>query len=186
MCLLANVLIEGSFLPLFYLLIALCHEAGHLCAFYFFSRKISSIQFVGFGIKIQKGSHLTYVEEMIVALVGPMVNIIFGIIFLFIHTTFHSVIYLSFAAANFAYAVLNLLPLSPLDGYKILKDIILYKIEYNQAKKLLFSVHIFSIIIIFLIVITMIALRIMNFSLISVMIVLLINALSSLVRQEMM
>lgn len=182
--LVANVLIVGDLSPLLYISVAFCHEIGHLLCFKVFCRKISFLQFVGFGIKIESKSRLSYREETTVALAGPILNVLLGCVFIALHCYYHRAVLLSFSLANFSYALLNLLPLSPLDGYKVLKDIILYKLEYQSANRCLFIIHIASMIMITITIALLIIYKADNISLLCIMFVLLLNAVTALLRHD--
>ena len=98
---------------------AIIHECGHI----FFAEKNKASELpeaclTGFRIKIHG---MSYREEMLVAMGGPLFNFAVGILFSFAFrsTPFHSYSAV-FAMTNFMTAFSNLLPIEGYDGYKIL------------------------------------------------------------------
>lgn len=93
---------------LYVLLFSLLHEAGHIAALYLLGGKADEIIFSFYGIGLKHSSVLKKSSEMIFLLGGVTVNLIF--VLLRIKTEI-----------NLALLILNILPLYPLDGGRILK-----------------------------------------------------------------
>ncbi len=93
------------------LLAAVCHEGGHLAVGRLRGRRLKCLELTAAGARMEfMGERmLGYGEEMAVALAGPAVNLLLG------WGSAAAGAYL-FAAANFALAGVNLLPILPLDG----------------------------------------------------------------------
>ena len=127
--LLITLLISGisneimSFLDKYYIcmLFVTFHELSHILAGSLFSKKLSRI-FIGisgmtaffkydFGIR----DRIYYIKETIIFLAGPLANILIAYFFNDVKFVFEINIFL---------AILNLLPIYPLDGYNILKNIL--------------------------------------------------------------
>ncbi len=90
------------------------HECGHLLAMLFLQRKVTSIKFGYFGIKIfTDRKFLPEMKEASIASGGPVINL-FAAAILFIAGQEN------FAIMNLALAFFNLLPVSILDGGHIL------------------------------------------------------------------
>ena len=99
---------------LYALVFSLIHEAGHLVAMLFFGVVPERIVFEIHGIRIDKSlSALSYGKECIVALAGPLMNTIFLLIF--IRDT-SSLLF----SVNLCLLLVNLLPVSSLDGGRLL------------------------------------------------------------------
>lgn len=94
---------------------ALIHEIGHLAAIYTVKKEYKSTpraDISGFRIEVR---NLSYKEEMICALAGPLINLVLGILLLLL---FDSEYALVFSALNIMTALSNLLPVRGYDGYK--------------------------------------------------------------------
>ena len=105
---------QSSFLPLIFLA-ALVHELGHLIAIWGFGGTVRSvsISFLGAKIEYSRGRQ-SYVAEAIVALAGPMCNLIVAFCFAQFGTSGGDAFF--FAGANLLLGLFNLLPISALDG----------------------------------------------------------------------
>lgn len=180
---LSNMLISGSFAPLGYISIAVFHEIGHLLAIKGVGKQAKDIRFVGFGIQIKKEDILSYKEEIIVALAGPAANLLAGAILLVPLIISDAKWLLNFFAANLFYAVLNLLPLPPLDGYKIVSGAIHIHFAYYKAHAVMRLITGATISVLLIFSICLMLLKIYNFSLILILVLLIFNASISLFSQ---
>lgn len=171
---LSNILISGSFYPIFYALAALLHETGHVLALYFYGHKVDNIKFVGFGIRIDKSCMLSYRQEIVVSLAGPLMNVFLCSLFGILHIVLKERFLLEICFANAGYAFLNLLPLPPLDGYKIIKDTAFTALPVRYADLLVKTVNVVTVLMILLFVLCS---RYNNFSLYLVILVLLLNTI---------
>lgn len=137
-----HILNKISFHPLFYLItivmlitglfkhfilflfIIITHELGHLLAILIFKWHIKEIVFLPFGglILIEDDINKPLIEEFIITLMGPLFQLI--ILYLFPRLSYISIPLLLF----------NLIPLYPLDGFKIVNiffnKIIPFKYSY--------------------------------------------------------
>lgn len=121
-----------------FMILALIHECGHLVCGICLGLKPSSIKItpVGFQIlfknyiqdyntKIQKGNEVC-IKKIAIAFAGPLVNIFIAIIAFFmpqnIAISKETLIY-----TNLMLTIFNLLPIYPLDGGRILKEIVTIK-----------------------------------------------------------
>ena len=111
------------------MLFAFVHELGHLIAGILLKLKPRSLSIMPFGISITFETYgykkLIEIKKIIIALAGPITNIIIAIITIFLHisTSLKEMIIYS----NILIAIFNLMPLYPLDGGRILKGIIRLK-----------------------------------------------------------
>lgn len=124
--------------------IILIHELGHFLTALFFKWNIDKVIILPFGgITIFK-EHLDkpLLQELLIALAGPLFQIIFLIVFK------NNVIFINY---NIAILLFNLLPIYPLDGSRIL-NVILNKFisfKYSHIVSLVIS-YIFIILILFM------------------------------------
>ena len=117
------------------MILALIHECGHLVCGICLGLKLSSIKItpVGFQIlfknyiqdyntKVRKGNEVC-IKKIVIAFAGPLVNIFIAIIAFFMPQNMaiskETLIY-----ANLMLTMFNLLPIYPLDGGRILKEIV--------------------------------------------------------------
>lgn len=107
---------------------AALHEGGHLIPIYLFGEKPNKIILTPFGIRIERkeNNSLSFLKEAICAFSGPLVNLILALIF---RKT-------SFSHINLSIALLNLLPCEPLDGSKILENILKIKFTREKVEKI--------------------------------------------------
>lgn len=114
---------------------ALLHEVGHLCSGLALGFKPKTMQMTPFGFQITfktcledcnqkkgKGNELC-IRKIVIYLAGPMINIFIVFICLLWNTELiipkETIIY-----SNLLLAIFNLLPIYPLDGGRILKEMI--------------------------------------------------------------
>ena len=117
---------------------ALLHEIGHMVTGILLGFKMPvglSIGFEGnvdnYNKKIGKTSILT-LKKMIIALNGPITNLIFVVIFSIFSIKIFEIQRETIIYANILIGLFNLLPIYPLDGGRILKYIL--KILYGNEK----------------------------------------------------
>ena len=103
------------------ILVAFLHELGHMLMINLFTNKRASLpiaNITGFRIRI---SELSYKEELLVSLGGPLINLIFGLPFAFISADSAPLTYLKeFGIINLVTMVSNLFPIESFDGYRII------------------------------------------------------------------
>lgn len=109
-----------SFLDKYYIciLFVIFHELSHILIGSLLSKRLSRI-FIGisgmtafFKYDFKRRNRLYYIKETIIYLAGPLSNILIAYFFMDIKLLFEINIFL---------AILNLLPIYPLDGYNILR-----------------------------------------------------------------
>ena len=116
------------------ILFAVIHEIGHLLAGLALGMKPESIKLMPYGLsisfklipkdinkKIGKGN-LLEIKKIIVAMAGPLTNLMIILIILHINIDLFS--YLIVIYANLLIMIFNLIPIYPLDGGRILKGIL--------------------------------------------------------------
>ena len=98
----------------------LLHEAGHIFAFFITSSGVPSLEGRPFGFILMPSHPLSYKSELVIALFGPLFNLSFGIALLFLSLPTPSDTQYYFIVLNIMTAIYNLLPISFLDGGRIL------------------------------------------------------------------
>ncbi len=94
------------------------HEAGHILAGRFFSIEIKKVIITPIGeTAIMKNiDSVSFWKRLIVFFAGPLINIIFGVVFFLLDSD----MFVFAKNVNFMIAFFNLLPIYPLDGGRIL------------------------------------------------------------------
>ena len=159
--------INFSIYALIILACILIHELGHIILIKLHKYKILDVEITPCGINIIINGLAPYKTDILIALGGPVFNIIAaGLIFLLIQGAGNSSI-LTFAfLTNIIYAALNLFPVASLDGGRVLACIL--KIYFPET----IARNIFAVIsAVFLIILSICALFILmltgyNFSLV--------------------
>lgn len=112
---------------------ALIHECGHIFAGLILKLKPKKLNIIPFGLSVTFESYeykkLVETKKILIALAGPLTNILICIISLFIHMDYslkQTIIY-----SNILVALFNLIPIYPLDGGRILKGLIKLKCKNN-------------------------------------------------------
>lgn len=111
-----------------FLLALTLHELGHLTVLTLFHHPVRGITMGAGGAKIETDT-LTYRQEWMSAAAGPAVNLASAALLLRIEPVF--------ALINLGLAAVNLLPLYPLDGGRILRAALLTHLPQDQAAQIL-------------------------------------------------
>lgn len=131
--LISYMLIEGTFDPLLILLFSLLHEAGHLLAIRALGGKTRELrgQGQGFGLSVEG---LSYQGELLAAAAGPAMSLVLAAFFAVFALWRGSKDLWFCAFANFALAGMNLLPVLPLDGGRILNAFLALHCTPDRAR----------------------------------------------------
>lgn len=118
------------------MLFALIHEMGHLITGILLGFKPTRLEIMPYGLsvgfevkcedynkKIKKGNILV-IKKLIIATAGPLTNLIITIIFLIFNITFLGIERELIIYANILIGIFNLIPIYPLDGGRIVKNIL--------------------------------------------------------------
>lgn len=120
--------------------IVVIHELGHVVAAQHYGWKVAEIQLLPFGgvAVIDEQGSVTAVEEIVVALAGPLQNaLMIALALVMKSTALWSDGWVDyFVQANMWIALFNLLPILPLDGGKVLQALLSYRISYYHTLKL--------------------------------------------------
>jgi len=124
---------------LYIILSAVLHEIAHIYAMKKCGLDIKEIALKPFGIniKIKDGKYIAYKKEILIALAGPIANLLAAIIvFLFNIFIYRFEAGVFIVVVNLLLAFLNLLPIDRLDGGEILKNLLLMKFEPYTVDKI--------------------------------------------------
>lgn len=123
---------DGSGVLLWGAIAALLHEIGHIVAAALFGGRVEALSLSAAGAELRfcYSSGLSYGHECLVALAGPAVNLLFGVPALWLREYLPAVVCLSIG-------VFNLLPILPLDGGRILFNLVAERFGPNVADRVL-------------------------------------------------
>jgi len=119
--------------------VVLIHELCHLLAALCVNAKVYSIIIMPFGMTLRLDSSLirSPKKEVIVAMAGPVSNICMLLVGILFYRFFPSLNGLLFLFINLAMLLLNLMPVPPLDGGRILRAAVIHKMGLFPALKVL-------------------------------------------------
>ena len=104
------------------------HELGHIICLIIFKRKIQQIVIMPFGGLIKLDGYISnpIFEDLIISMGGIIIQIVFGLI---INICFNDVD--DFNYYNNLIMIFNLLPIHPLDGFKVFRLLLEYILPYK-------------------------------------------------------
>jgi stage IV sporulation protein FB len=113
------------------------HEGVHyLTAVYFgFSGFDMKILPIGAVLQLKDLDEASPKEDLIISLSGPLLNLLLGVIFYILKNRFSGQHYDLLIRSNLSLGLFNLLPAFPLDGGRILRDILSIKTLYRRANE---------------------------------------------------
>ena len=136
---------------LFFILI---HELAHILSGIILGLKPKKINFTlaGFSIEFEEKIVKNYISKsktrlknkIIIDLSGPIVNLILSIIFILLRNP-------DFTYANLLIFLVNIMPILPLDGGRVLKNILLYKYTFRTVNSVIVEISRINLIILTLI-----------------------------------
>lgn len=106
----------------------LCHELGHLLVLRLCRVPVLAVRFQAWGIVLVT-EETSYLKELLCALAGPAASVLLGLVLF--RTYSHC------AVVSFVLGVVNLLPLYPLDGGRILRCLLMMLLKPDTADRLL-------------------------------------------------
>lgn len=124
---------------LYAVLFSLFHEMGHLTAMTALGNAPQSVSFelTGINIKRMEQTDVSLIREIIIALAGPLFNLIFFLFFVLIYSQNGSAKAFNAASVNLIFMIFNLLPVKGLDGGKVLYYSVSQLFSYRSARIIL-------------------------------------------------
>ncbi len=129
------MLIEGSFDPLWILLFSLLHEWAHAWAIGRLGGRIDGFFGRGQGLSLSVYG-LSYRGELLAALAGPAASLLLGLLLGLWAFWANSRELAYFAFVNLALGGMNLLPIVPLDGGRVLRAVLLLHLSPHRARRI--------------------------------------------------
>jgi Zn-dependent protease len=114
---------------------AIIHEMGHVLFLFLRSSSGYRLKGVFSGLRIYGHKTISYKDELILYLCGPLINILFSL-FSLITVPYIGYFAIIFSILNYATALSNLLPIEGYDGYGILRCFLALK-GYDDAQRIL-------------------------------------------------
>ena len=142
----------GAFFPFFvltYLLVI--HELGHFLSAKILGVSVNKICIYPFGgiSKVNSMINISLKKELVILIAGPIMQMIgYALLCSFIHNKIELNLVTIY---NFSILVFNLLPIYPLDGGKILNNLLSYKFSYLKSISITIKVSFIIIVILFVI-----------------------------------
>ena len=159
-CLAAFAAIYGVKYIASIVLSVILHELGHITAIYLFNERISEITLRPFGAVIKRAENRTsYIADAMISLAGPAVNI-----FSFIICAYFGALG-TFAYASLVFALVNLIPANPLDGYSAMRALTLRFFPMSVSEKICTALSLIVLCVIWIFTVYMIIFTQFNLSL---------------------
>lgn len=126
------MLLVGNYSMMYVLLFSALHELGHIALLYSLGGRADLITVAYYGIGLKHTSNLSVTREIIFLLGGIIVNGFFAIIDVK-------------RQINLSLMLINILPIYPLDGGRVLKLVLNSIFDYSISNKLFTTVGFISI-----------------------------------------
>ena len=160
------LMLDRSNTAIITLISAVLHETGHLIMMYAFSAPPEKLTLGFFGMRIDKReSSLSFLKETIVALAGPIVNLIIALVSFVFYKFYCNEQMLKISTINLMLGLFNLIPIEPLDGARAIKNTLSMFLDEQCIDKILNSILWFFLILLYWLSIKVINLSGYNFTL---------------------
>ncbi len=97
---------------------------------------------LGLSLKLDKLENANFKEDLLISLSAPIVNIFFAIIFCIAYGVYNNNSLYLLYKSNLIIGVFNLMPALPLDGGRILRDLLCFKTFYRRANEITINISI--------------------------------------------
>ena len=135
LCIILYTILHPTYNTLMIFAAILIHEAGHIAAIGIIGGKIERIDITPFGLIIRRSRLISsYTNDFFVYISGPAVNCVFALAFLPCLSALDNPLSL-FAFQNLSFGLLNLLPVSSLDGGRAIESLILINHDEEAARR---------------------------------------------------
>lgn len=124
---------NGNYIIAFFIVIL--HEGVHYLTARHFGYRNGNIVILPFGasLKLYDIEKCSTMEDIVISLSGPIFNIVLAVLFYAVSLKYNNIIIQSLFNANVILAVFNLMPILPLDGGRIIRNLLSYKMIYRTA-----------------------------------------------------
>ncbi len=126
---------SGLALPTLFAVV--CHEMGHLFAMWLLDSNPKSIRLIPASVQITRPICNNYKNDILIALMGPAVNILLFVVLYVNYYLFKNTTVLYYSFINLIIALFNLLPVTGLDGGSVVFSILAKKGDVNRAAVIL-------------------------------------------------
>lgn len=113
------------------------HESGHLFAMWLLASQPKSIRLIPASVQITRSINGKYKNDILIALAGPVVNLVLFITLYVNFIAFKNEAVLYFSLINLIVGIFNLLPVTGLDGGTALFSLLAKKYDINKASLVL-------------------------------------------------
>ncbi len=130
------LLVDTTGIMLFGFISAFFHELGHIICMAKLGKTIDKVALSPCGILITTSGISTYKSDLLVALCGPLTNLLLFVVSAFVLLAVKTNEILYFCAANFGLFLFNILPVFGLDGMDVIRAMLLKKHSLFKTQKI--------------------------------------------------
>lgn len=127
---------------LFYsFIIVILHELAHYIVARYYGFSGFDIEFLAIGaaLNFKELDEASPKEDLTISIAGPMLNMALAVIFYFLFKNFKLNEFNIFFQGNLAIGFFNLIPAFPLDGGRILRDLLCSRLTFKKANKIMIN-----------------------------------------------